>query len=145
MLEDCYLKTSGFFQSFWEGTGRSNGFLFVFHCRLPMSEIRLPVTVPFILSLAEGEYRSLACWRGSTFPWCKILWCICAGPLRLYFQKWLKLVWDQAVVKRAVGGHRFLSPPFFCCWSHAAEQPVIPVNWSSSKSGCFCRVKFLPN
>lgn len=30
LLFRCYLKTSGGFQSFWEGTGRSNGFLDVY-------------------------------------------------------------------------------------------------------------------
>lgn len=97
MLEDylCtrYRKTSGFFQCFWEGTGRSNGFLnvFIIHCRLPMAEIRLPMTLPFILSPAD-ECGSQVCWRGHTFLRCKIPQCIGAGPLRLCFQKKFKLV-----------------------------------------------------
>lgn len=35
-------------------------YMSIIHCRLLMSEIRLPVTVPFILALAGDEYRSLA-------------------------------------------------------------------------------------
>lgn len=98
MLADCYLyvtwKLLGFFSPFGKALAEAMDFwmyMFIIHCRLPVSEIRLPVTA-FILSLVEDKYRSQACWRGSTFLCCKILWCICAGPLRQCFQKWFKLV-----------------------------------------------------